>query len=484
MGELSALQPTAVFRHFEEICKIPHGSGNVSALVDHCIAFAEAHGLAWERDQADNLIIRKPASPGYEGADGLILQGHTDMVCEKVAGLPFDFEKDGIQPYADGDWLRARGTTLGADNGIAVAMCLALLEDDTLEHPPLEVLLTSDEEIGMIGAFAFDCSRLQGHKLINLDSEYEGVLMCSCAGGATVRSTLPVEREPKALQQIKLDITGLKSGHSGVEIDKGRANANVLMGRLLDALAHKGDYRLIQLSGGPRETAIACEAHAVLGVAATEAEPLLAEVKRMAAVYQKEYATTEPGLTVDAVSEAAGECEVLTADSTRRVRQLLLALPDGVQVMSPDMPGLVQTSLNFGTLLLEDTQLCMAHSVRSSITTQKQWIVSQVQATVALAGGASEVAGDYPGWSYNPHSVVKDTILKAYQELFGLEAKVDAVHAGIECGLFADSIEGLDCVSIGPELADVHTPKEKLSIPSVQRTYQLMQAVLKASGPA
>ena len=201
-------------------------------------------------------------------------------------------------------------------------------------------------------------------------------------------------------------------------------------------------------------------------------------------VYQKEYATTEPGLTVDAVSEAAGECEVLTADSTRRVRQLLLALPDGVQVMSPDMPGLVQTSLNFGTLLLEDTQLCMAHSVRSSITTQKQWIVSQVQAAVALAGGASEVAGDYPGWSYNPHSVVKDTILKAYQELFGLEAKVDAVHAGIECGLFADSIEGLDCVSIGPELADVHTPKEKLSIPSVQRTYQLMQAVLKASGPA
>lgn len=484
MGELTALQPAAVFRHFEDICRIPHGSGNVSALVDHCVAFAKAHGLEWDRDQADNLVIRKSASPGYENADILILQGHTDMVCEKEAGLAFDFTKDGIRPYADGEWLRARGTTLGADNGIAVAMCLALLEDDTLAHPPLEVLFTSDEETGMVGAFAFDCSRLKGHRLINLDSEYEGVLMCSCAGGATVRSTLPVARESLALRQITVDITGLRSGHSGVEIDKGRANANVLMGRLLSALAAAADFRLIRLSGGPRETAIACQAQAVLGVLPEEAEKLLAGVSQLSAVFRKEYASTEPDMAVTARISGEGTAQVLTAQSTRTVCRLLLALPDGVQVMSADMPGLVQTSLNFGTLALDGDRLTMAHTVRSSMTTQKQWIVDQVRAAVALAGGSAEVSGDYPGWSYNPHSVVKDTILKAYRQLFGLEAKVDAVHAGIECGLFADSIDGLDCVSIGPELADVHTPKERLSIPSVQRTYRLLQAVLELSGPA
>lgn len=484
MGELTSLQPAAVFRHFEDICRIPHGSGNVSALVDHCVAFAKAHGLEWDRDQADNLVIRKSASPGYEKADILILQGHTDMVCEKEAGLAFDFTKDGIRPYADGEWLRARGTTLGADNGIAVAMCLALLEDDTLAHPPLEVLFTSDEETGMVGAFAFDCSRLKGHRLINLDSEYEGVLMCSCAGGATVRSTLPVARESLALRQITVDITGLRSGHSGVEIDKGRANANVLMGRLLSALAAAADFRLIRLSGGPRETAIACQAQAVLGVLPEEAEKLLAGVSQLSAVFRKEYASTEPDMAVTARISGEGTAQVLTAQSTRTVCRLLLALPDGVQVMSADMPGLVQTSLNFGTLALDGDRLTMAHTVRSSMTTQKQWIVDQVRAAVALAGGSAEVSGDYPGWSYNPHSVVKDTILKAYRQLFGLEAKVDAVHAGIECGLFADSIDGLDCVSIGPELADVHTPKERLSIPSVQRTYRLLQAVLELSGPA
>ena len=385
MGELTALQPAAVFRHFEDICRIPHGSGNVSALVDHCVAFAKAHGLEWDRDQADNLVIRKSASPGYEKADILILQGHTDMVCEKEAGLAFDFTKDGIRPYADGEWLRARGTTLGADNGIAVAMCLALLEDDTLAHPPLEVLFTSDEETGMVGAFAFDCSRLKGHRLINLDSEYEGVLLCSCAGGATVRSTLPVARESLALRQITVDITGLRSGHSGVEIDKGRANANVLMGRLLSALAAAADFRLIRLSGGPRETAIACQAQAVLGVLPEEAEKLLAGVSQLSAVFRKEYASTEPDMAVTARISGEGTAQVLTAQSTRTVCRLLLALPDGVQVMSADMPGLVQTSLNFGTLALDGDRLTMAHTVRSSMTTQKQWIVDQVRAAVALA---------------------------------------------------------------------------------------------------
>lgn len=481
MGALTNLQPQSVFKYFEEICNIPHGSGNVSALVDYCIAFAEERGLSWYRDAADNLVIRKPGSAGYENSDVMILQGHTDMVCEKEPDLEFDFTKDPIQPYIDGDLIRAKGTTLGGDNGIAVAMCLALLDDETLEHPPLEVFFTSDEEVGMLGAFAFDCSHLTGHKLINLDSEYEGVLMCSCAGGANAYSTVPVERETKKLVQIALEISGLKSGHSGVEIDKGRANSNVLMARLLNGLYDAAQYQLVALSGGSRETAIASKSDAVVGVAVADQEKILQAVADWAVVFKKEYASAEPDMVVKAVAAGEAEVSVLTEASTKLTAQVLISLPDAVQAMSMDMPGLVQTSINFGILELRDAELYFANTARSSMTTQKMWILDQVKAIVALAGGTTEITGNYPGWSYNPNSVVKDTILRVYSRLFGKEASVDAVHAGIECGLFSDSIENLDCVSIGPEMADVHTPREHFSISSVQRTYELLREVLKES---
>ena len=480
MSVLSHLEPQSVFSYFETICGIPHGSGNTGAIVDYCVRFAEERGLAWYRDKADNLVIRKPASPGYEGADTVILQGHTDMVCEKDPGLDFDFTKDGIRLIVEGDTLRADGTTLGGDNGIAVAMCLAILDDKDLPHPPLEVLLTADEEIGMLGAFAFDCSQLTGHKLINLDSEYEGVLMCSCAGGANAYSRLPVSREERELTPVELEISGLASGHSGVEIDKGRANSNVLMGRLLRGLWSKGPFQLIKLEGGSRETAIAAQTAAVIGVPG-DAAPLLDEVKRWAEVLKKEYAATEPGMSVSAKAGAKAKVKALTAADTEKVLRVLLALPDSVQAMSADMPGLVQTSLNFGILRLEEAELFLANTVRSSMTTQKEWVLERVAAIAALAGGSTEISGSYPGWSYNPHSVVKDTIVRVYRELFGKEASVEAVHAGIECGLFADSIPNLDCVSIGPEMADVHTPREHLSISSSARTYQLLCEVLRQS---
>jgi len=481
MGVLSDLHPQDVFQYFEAICSIPHGSGNVSALVDYCVGFAKERGLSWFRDEANNLVIRKPASPGYEGSDVMILQGHTDMVCEKEAGLDFDFTKDAICPVINGDLIYAQGTTLGGDNGIAVAMCLALLDDDTLEHPPLEILFTSDEEIGMLGAFAFDCSNLKGHKLINLDSEYEGVLMCSCAGGLNAYSTLAVRRETKRLCRVSLSIDGLKSGHSGVEIDKGRANSNVLMARMLSGLAEKAQYQLVSLDGGPRETAIACKTSATLAVPAGQADLLLRETEGWEKIFKKEYASTEPSLTVRANTEGEAEVSALTLESTRQAVKTILALPDGVQAMSMDMPGLVQTSVNFGVMTLREDELFFSNTIRSSVTSQKMWVLNKIKAVAALAGGKTEVSGNYPGWSFNPNSVVKDTILQAYQRLFGKEAKVDAVHAGIECGLFADSIEDLDCVSIGPEMADVHTPREHFSISSVQRTYELLKAVLKDS---
>lgn len=481
MGLLNNLEPQNVFSYFETICAIPHGSGNTSAIVDYCVRFAEERGLSWYRDTANNLVIRKPASPGYENSETIILQGHTDMVCEKNPDVDFDFTKDGIKLIVDGDTLRADGTTLGGDNGIAVAMCLAILDDKTLAHPPLEVLLTADEEIGMLGAFDFDCSQLTGHKLINLDSEYEGVLMCSCAGGANAYSRIPVQRENAELEMVELEISGLTSGHSGVEIDKGRANSNVLMARLLHGLAEKVDYRLVKLDGGSRETAIASKSVAVIGVTDGGTETVLAEVEKLGMVFKKEYATTEPAMVVAAKAGTRETVNALTAADTALAQQVLLALPDSVQAMSMDMPGLVQTSLNFGILRLEETELFFANTVRSSMTTQKRWVLAQVEAIVNLAGGKTEVSGDYPGWSYNPHSVVKDTILRVYRELFGKEATVEAVHAGIECGLFADSIQDLDCVSIGPDMGDVHTPREHLSISSSARTYQLLCKVLQES---
>lgn len=481
MGVLDHLEPKAVFSYFETICGIPHGSGNTGPIADYLVKFAQDRGLAWYRDAANNVVLTKPASPGYEAADTVILQAHTDMVCEKAPGVEFDFTKDAIRPIVEGDVLRADGTTLGADDGISVAMILALLDDAELNHPKIEALLTTDEETGMVGAFAFDCSHLTGHKLINLDSEYEGVLMCSCAGGANAYSTIPVQREAAMLQLLEVTVSGLASGHSGVEIDKGRANANVLMGRLLGTLGEKLSYRLVKLEGGSRETAIAATATAVIGVAAGSADAAVKIAGSCGAVFAKEYAAAEPGLTVIAKALTSETVSALTAESTTLVTRVLLALPDSVQTMSMDMPGLVQTSLNFGILKLRETELYCANTVRSSMTTQKLWILDKVRAVTELAGGTTEVTGSYPGWSYNPHSVVKDTILAVYKDLFGKEGTVEAVHAGIECGLFADSIPDLDCVSIGPEMADVHTPKEHLSISSTARTYALLKEVLARS---
>lgn len=304
--------------------------------------------------------------------------------------------------------------------------------------------------------------------------------MCSCAGGANAYSKLPVSRENQELTLVELEISGLTSGHSGVEIDKGRANSNVLMGRLLRGLMAKDAFRLVKLEGGSRETAIASQSSAVIGVSGGAAG-VLAETERWAGILKKEYAATEPNMVVSAKAGAKVSASALTAADTEKVLKVLLALPDSVQAMSADMPGLVQTSLNFGILRLDEAELFLANTVRSSMTTQKEWVLERVASIVALAGGTTEFSGSYPGWSYNPHSVVKDTIVRVYKELFNKEASVEAVHAGIECGLFADSIPDLDCVSIGPEMADVHTPREHLSISSSARTYQLLCEVLKQS---
>ena len=479
MGTLSSLNPEKVFAFFEKICSIPHGSGNCAALSAFIADFAKQRRLDFAVDAEQNVLIRKPASPGYEKYETLILQGHLDMVCEKDPELEFDFAKDAIQPYIDGDDIRARGTSLGGDNGIAIAMMLAILDDDTLHHPQLEMLMTVDEETSMDGAFGFDCAQLRGHRLINLDSEYEGVLMCSCAGGMDVVCNLPVLREEKEGCRLTLAVAHLRGGHSGVEIDKGRANANILMGRLLFRLQNELPLGIAEYCGGSRVNAIASHAEAEILIEKSRLTECEEHIKQMEAIFRKEYHASDPDISVNLKLSESGCFSVLDEASAARMISLLLILPDGMQEMSAEMPGLVQTSCNLGAASLQESAFTFTSSIRSCMETKKMMLAEKIMRIVVLTGGSAALEGDYPGWSYQPDSRLKETLINAYQKVCGIKASAEAVHAGMECGIFAAGIPNLDCVSIGPTMGDVHTPQEHLSISSVQRTWKVLLTALE-----
>lgn len=479
MGTLSSLNPEKVFAFFEKICSIPHGSGNCAALSAFIADFAKQRRLDFAVDAEQNVLIRKPASPGYEKYETLILQGHLDMVCEKDPELEFDFAKDAIQPYIDGDDIRARGTSLGGDNGIAIAMMLAILDDDTLHHPQLEMLMTVDEETSMDGAFGFDCAKLRGHRLINLDSEYEGVLMCSCAGGVDVVCNLPVLREEKEGCRLTLTVAHLRGGHSGVEIDKGRANANILMGRLLFRLQNELPLGIAEYCGGSRVNAIASHAEAEILIEKSRLTECEEHIKQMEAIFRKEYHASDPDISVNLKLSESGCFSVLDEASAARMISLLLILPDGMQEMSAEMPGLVQTSCNLGAASLQESAFTFTSSIRSCMETKKMMLAEKIMRIVVLTGGSAALEGDYPGWSYQPDSRLKETLINAYQKVCGIKASAEAVHAGMECGIFAAGIPNLDCVSIGPTMGDVHTPQEHLSISSVQRTWKVLLTALE-----
>ncbi len=479
MGTLSSLNPEKVFAFFEKICSIPHGSGNCAALSAFIADFAKQRRLDFAVDAEQNVLIRKPASPGYEKYETLILQGHLDMVCEKEPELEFDFAKDAIQPYIDGDDIKARGTSLGGDNGIAIAMMLAILDDDTLHHPQLEMLMTVDEETSMDGAFGFDCAQLRGHRLINLDSEYEGVLMCSCAGGVDVVCNLPVLREEKEGCRLTLTVARLRGGHSGVEIDKGRANANILMGRLLFRLQNELPLGIAEYCGGSRVNAIASHAEAEILIEKSRLTECEEHIKQMEAIFRKEYHASDPDISVNLKLSESGCFPVLDEASAARMISLLLILPDGMQEMSAEMPGLVQTSCNLGAASLQESAFTFTSSIRSCMETKKMMLAEKIMRIVVLTGGSAALEGDYPGWSYQPDSRLKETLINAYQKVCGIKASAEAVHAGMECGIFAAGIPNLDCVSIGPTMGDVHTPQEHLSISSVQRTWKVLLTALE-----
>ncbi len=478
MSKLSGLKPERVFHYFEQISAVPRGSGNRKGISDFCVAFAKEHHLRYVQDEAYNVVVYKEAAPGYETADTVILQGHLDMVCQKSEGYQIDFEKDALDLYIDGDFVKARGTTLGADNGIAVAMILAILENDALAHPAIEAVFTSDEEIGMLGAIELDSALLSGKKMINLDSEEQDVLTVSCAGGSDLTMRAPIDKKTACGTKVELKIFDLKGGHSGVEIGSGRVNAAMLMGRVLNHLQKKINFSLIDISSGTKVNAIPRTCHVALVTENPQA--FLEEAEAYLTLIQKEIATREPDF---AFSVELGEAEdFLAVDDgvQKKLLNVLLCAPFGVVEMSADISGLVETSLNLGILKIEKETLCLQFSLRSNKQTALDFLEEKMLGLADALGFVAETSGHYPPWEYKENSVLRDLYRKVYFETFGQEVKVEAIHAGLECAVFASNIPELDCIAVGPQMYDVHTDGERLSISSTEAVFSLLKKLLKA----
>ncbi len=466
MGKLTHLQPTRVFHYFEEICGIPHGSGDTAHISDYCVAFAKAHNLTCHQDALGNVIIKKPATVGYEDHPAVILQGHIDMVCEKAPDCPIDFATDGLDVDTDGDVVFAHGTTLGGDNGIAVAMAFAILEATDLPHPPLEVLLTVDEETGMYGAEGFDPAFLEGKMLINVDSEEEGVLTVSCAGGARAELTLPLTYVPNTAPCWRVEVGGLQGGHSGIEIDKGRLNANVVMAQFLQSI----DCCLVTIGGGLKDNAIPVSCTAII---ACDSDPTAAAAA-FAAAHRVD---GDPALTITVTPAAASTA--MEAASSAAALTLLTTVPNGIQSMSADIDGLVQTSLNLGILATEGDTLRASFAVRSSVGAEKTALLAHLERLITSMGGSYASHGHYPAWEYRKESRLRDVMCAVWEQKYGEAPTIAAIHAGLECGLFCEKIPDLDAVSIGPNMWDVHTCRERLSVASTARVYAYLCDVLK-----
>lgn len=480
MKVLDGLEPSRVFHYFEEICGIPHGSGDTKAISDYCLAFARTHGLTCHQDSHNNIIIWKPGTAGYEQSPSVMIQGHLDMVCEKEPDCEIDFAKEGVRLMVEGGVISARGTTLGGDDGIAVAYVLALLEAEDIPHPPLEIVLTVDEEIGMLGASALDCSPITSRILLNLDSEEEGYLLVSCAGGVTAKAQLPVEYEQREGIVLKIQVSGLQGGHSGVEIDKGRGNACQLLGRALYTMQKTVPFSIITLEGGLKDNAIPREAFAAVLVEEEEnvavAEDCLQNLSRK---LQHEYRITDPDVKVTCIRCEQKGAQAMTSSSTKRVTAALLNLPGGIQRMSFDVEGLVQTSLNLGIMKTEERQVAFSYSVRSSVESEKEALVDQMVCLMEQLGGTVSCSGEYPAWEYRQDSPLRELMSEIFEEQYGRKPVIQALHAGVECGIFAGKLPGLDCVSFGPDMKDIHTPKESMDAASVQRTWEYLLEILR-----
>jgi len=475
--KLKGLEPASVFYYFEQLCAIPHGSGNTRAISDHLVDFAREHGLRYIQDSLNNVIIFQEGTCGMENHAPVILQGHMDMVCEKDAGCPIDLAADGLDLTHDGQFVFAKGTTLGGDDGIALAYALAILADTAIPHPPLEVVFTADEETGMDGAAGIDLSMLKGRTLINIDSEEEGIFTVSCAGGIKSTLSLPLPRHPVYGPCVKLTVEKLQGGHSGVEIHKPRANACKIMGIFLDRVQKLFPICISALQGGAKDNAIprSCSVTFVaLGMYIERINEIAQQLEQeIRANFDEPYAII-CGDDVDALGANA-----LTTEDSAKVIRLLNEVPNGIQAWSRDIEGLVQTSLNLGVMeLKEDLRLTFA--LRSSVDSEKQEMVGALQTIAAEYGAVYSQMGDYPAWEYRKDSPLRDRMVAIYRRMFQKEPQVMAIHAGLECGLLSQKLPGLDCVSIGPDMRDIHTSRERLDIASTERTWNFLLEVLKA----
>lgn len=497
MGVLSDLEPKNVFHFFEEITRIPHGSGNVEQISDYLVSFAKERQLFVIQDELKNIIIVKEAAPGYEQEPPVILQGHMDMVAVKKPDCHMDMRTEGLKVAVDGDSVYAQDTSLGGDDGIAVAYCLALLDSHTIKHPKLEVVITVDEEVGMDGARGIDLSMLTGSRMINLDSEEEGIFLTSCAGGARVKCRLPMgclsrngqppqEEEGRKLT-YRVTVGGLLGGHSGGEIHKERGNSNCLFGRLLQRLCEEMPVGLAEVHGGLADNAIPRETVGLLAVREGDREAFESILDTVEKEIRAELATKDPGVFIQFKREEQGEPVCADVQDTGRAADFLCALPNGVQAMSGDMPGLVETSLNLGILKYEAGEqsageasgLLAEFSVRSSVESAKYALIGKLRSVIRLVGGSAEVTGDYPGWRFRRDSPLRDKMVGLYEEMYGEKPKVEAIHAGLECGILGSKIHDLDCVSMGPNMRDIHTTEESLSISSTGRVWEYLLRLLE-----
>lgn len=478
MAVLDELQPQRVFYYFEEICKIPHGSYHVEDLAKYIVTVAKSLNLLVKEDKYHNILIKKPASPGYENAPAIILQGHMDMVCEKEDGVQHDFLVDGLMLEKNEEYVYAAGTTLGGDDGIALAYGLAILEDNTLKHPPLEVLFTSEEEVGMNGAIGFDISSVSGNYLINLDSEEEGIVLISSAGGESVTLSKTVAyEEPKGVA-YQLMVSGLAGGHSGADIHLGKANANVLLARVLSDLSEEYEIRIANIHGGSKHNAIPQQAECIVYLKGDNAWKGMELVKEAQQLFQKEYEKVESSIKVTLCLLKEAQCKAYSMEFSKELIELLYIVPDGVYAMSNDMQGLVESSENFAVISEEKEQISLLFSLRSQNTKGLEQMKKELQQISEKTDFKMTLDSWYPSWEYEPNSKLRELLLSCYEEQYHKKMRVEAIHAGLECGILA-SKKKLDIISIGPDILGIHTPRERLNIASTKRTYELLVSLLE-----
>ncbi|MGB3366290.1 MAG: aminoacyl-histidine dipeptidase [Acidaminobacteraceae bacterium] len=477
---LDGLKPQNVMRYFELLTRIPRGSGNEQEVSDYLVNFAKNLNLEVIQDDHNNIIIKKPATKGYENAPSVILQGHMDIVCVKEEGLEFDFEKDAIDIYVDGDFIKTRGTTLGADNGIAVAMAMAILDDETLNHPAITALITTAEETGMDGVLGLEAGIVSGDILINIDSEEEGTALASCAGGINsminIKTTLVNSVESD--KAFKITVDGLHGGHSGMEINKNRGNAIKLLGRVLEKLNNSLGMSIASIRGGEKMNAIAKLAEAVITINCNEEELFNNIIKSCYDDFKIEYQTSDKGVIVTC-TDVEMPSKVFDKIATDAVISSLRLVHFGVNTMSNDIKGLVESSNNLGIIETLDGEVVITNAIRSSVRSLKEELIARDKLIAKLCGGSHSTLADYPEWRFKVESGIRDIMKATYKELNNEELKIDAIHAGLECGLLIEKVGDIDMISIGPNMHDVHTPMEKVSISSTERVYNFLVEVLK-----